>query len=178
MKELDLRMIFLPSSFRGWIQSLLILSLGGYVLWGALDLRRLWLIEGANLLFHEAGHLIFGIFGETISFWGGTWMQLLIPLGIAVAFYRRRQIYSAAVMVLWFGENLFGISAYIKDARSQILPLVGGEIHDWGYLLGKMSLLEHDRLIGDFVWIAGAVIVLFSVFAGLCFSEAKRHDAR
>lgn len=170
--------MFFSRSFRGWFESLVILVLGAYVLYGSFDVRRLWLIEGANLLFHEAGHLIFGVLGEVAGFWGGTWMQLLIPLGIAVAFYRQGQKYSSAVMALWFGENFFGISAYIKDARAQNLPLVGGEIHDWGYLLGKAGLLQYDQMIGSLAWFCGAAIALGSVFAGLVFSEAKPHDAR
>lgn len=172
-----LRMFF-SRSLRGWLESLVILILGSYVIYGAFDVRRLWLIDGANLLFHEAGHLIFGILGEVAGFWGGTWMQLLMPLGIAVAFYRQGQKYSSSVMALWLGENFFGISVYIKDARSQNLPLVGGEIHDWGYLLGKAGLLQYDQMIGNMAWFGGAVIVLGSIFAGLVFSEAKQHDAR
>ena len=165
-------------SFRGWIQAVMILALGFYVLYGAFDLRRLWLIDGANLLFHEAGHIFFGVFGEVIGFWGGTWLQLLMPLAIGVAFYCQGQPYSSSVMALWFGENFFGISVYIQDARAQNLPLVGGEIHDWGYLLGKMQLLQHDQLIGNIVWVLGAMIVFLAMAAGLFFSEAKQYDAR
>jgi len=175
--KLKFRMFF-SRSLRGWFESLAILVLGFYVIYGAFDVRRLWLIDGANLLFHEAGHLIFGILGEVAGFWGGTWMQLLMPLGIAVAFYRQGQKYSSSVMMLWLGQNLFGISVYIKDARSQSLPLVGGEIHDWGYLLGKAGLLKYDQGIGNWTWLCGLFIVLGSVFAGLVFSEAKQHDAR
>ncbi|HYQ48645.1 MAG TPA: hypothetical protein VEP69_06230, partial [Thermodesulfovibrionales bacterium] len=45
------------------------------------------LLDHVNLPFHEFGHLFFGMFGETIGVWGGTLMQLFIPLGILVYFF-------------------------------------------------------------------------------------------
>ena len=32
----------------------------------------IFIIDHANLLFHEAGHKIFGIFGSTLGLYGGT----------------------------------------------------------------------------------------------------------
>lgn len=151
-----------------------ILALGVYGLWGAFDIRRLWLLEGANLLFHEAGHLFFGVLGEWMGMAGGTLLQLLIPAAIAVAFFIKDQKYSASVILFWFGENFLGISKYIQDARAQSLPLVGGEIHDWGYLLGKLNLLEYDAVIGFIAWASGILIISFSMISGIYFSERSR----
>lgn len=42
-------------------------------------------VDHANLVFHEAGHVIFGILGGTMGLYGGTLGQLAIPLiGMAV----------------------------------------------------------------------------------------------
>ncbi len=135
------------------------LVFGGYVLRGAFVPQSAWLLDGTNLLFHEAGHPLFFIFGQTIGIAGGTLMQLLIPAGIAIAFFYRRQFYSASMMLLWFGQNFFGISVYIRDARAQLLPLIGGDEHDWNYLLSKAGLLQQDQLVGGVVWIIGFIIV-------------------
>ena len=56
----------------------------------------LWFLHGVNLIFHEAGHVIFGFFGEFIAVLGGSLNQVLIPLIAAVAFLRTRQWASAA----------------------------------------------------------------------------------
>lgn len=148
-----------------------ILILGTYGVWGAFDLRRLWLVDGANLLFHEAGHVFLGVFGEFIGMIGGTLMQLLIPAALMIAFWVQNRKYSASVMLFWLGENGFGISAYAKDARTQVLPFVGGEIHDWGYLLGKWHLLAYDQMIGNGIWLAGFCTVIAAVVSGIYFSK-------
>ena len=149
------------------------LGLGAYGILGAFDLQRLWLLDGANLLFHEAGHVVFSFLGEFIGIMGGTFLQLAIPAGLAVAFFRQSQMFSASVMLFWYGENYFGIAHYIKDARAQILPLVGGEIHDWGYMLGRFHLLLYDQLIGNAAWCAGLMTVITAVVAGIYFSKKE-----
>jgi len=39
------------------------------------------------------------------------------------------------VALWWVAQNLWNISVYVKDARAEELPLVGGGEHDWNYLL-------------------------------------------
>lgn len=39
-------------------------------------------LDRVDLVFHEAGHVIFGPFGEFIGILGGSLMQVLIPAGI------------------------------------------------------------------------------------------------
>ncbi len=102
------------------------------------------LLDGANLLFHEAGHPIFGIFGETMGLYGGTLGQLAFPLVVIVEFWRQRATLSFAVGGLWLFENFFNIARYAADARAQQLPLVGGGEHDWWNILSRWGMLEHD----------------------------------
>jgi hypothetical protein len=85
-------------------------ALGIYGAAGAFKPELFSFLNGANLLFHEAGHPLFSFFGEYWAIWGGTLLQLLIPLGIAIAFGVKREWVSAAVMAWWFGQNFFGIS--------------------------------------------------------------------
>jgi len=54
-------------------------------------------IHGIDLVFHEAGHVIFGFFGEFLAVLGGSLTQVLMPLIATVAFLRTCQWASAAV---------------------------------------------------------------------------------
>ena len=116
-------------------------------------------IDDANLLFHEAGHLIFGFLGTTMGLYGGTLGQLVIPIICGIAFWRQRSLVSVSVVMLWFFENVFNIARYVADARAQELPLVGGGEHDWTNILTRWGALQHDTTI--------ATILLAVVWLGL-----------
>lgn len=108
------------------------------------------LLDGANLLFHEAGHPLFGIFGwEPLTVLGGTLMQLGVPLLVAGSFWLRREPLAVAAAGIWFFENFLNIARYVADARAQVLPLVGGGEHDWADLLGRWGLLAQDTTIAQ-----------------------------
>ena len=131
-------------------------------------------LDRVNLIAHEAGHLLFGYFGEFMLIAGGTLGQLLVPAGIAVYFAARREFYSASVVLFWVGENLLNISVYLKDAAAMELPLVslggGDSIHDWNWLLLKFNVLAYDQVIGNFVIGLGVLIILASVALACYFS--------
>lgn len=152
---------------RIFFKRVLILLLGGYFIYGSFSPCGSWLVNSADLLFHEGGHVIFGVFGEYPGMWGGTLMQLLIPCMIAVYFLRRGEDFSAHMTLCWFGQNFFSIAHYIKDARSESLPLVGGGIHDWHFILGRAGWLSMDQWIGNAVWCVGFAIIVGSVFLGI-----------
>lgn len=124
----------------------------------ALTVDQGWipLLDGANLLFHEAGHPLFGIFGwETLAILGGTLMQLLVPAMVASSFWLRRDAYGTAAAGVWGFENLLNISRYVADARAQVLPLVGGGEHDWTALLSQWGWLAQDLLIAQVIRACG-----------------------
>ncbi len=102
-------------------------------------------LDPANTLFHEAGHVIYGIFGETLALYGGTLGQLTFPVITLGSFWRRRQPGAVAVAILWFCENLFNIARYMADARAQELPLIGGGEHDWFHILQRWGALASDH---------------------------------
>ena len=107
-----------------------------------------------NLVFHEAGHIIFGPFGRFMSVLGGSLLQVLVPVITIVAFVRQEQAFSAAVGAWWAGQNLVDLAPYIADARALQLVLLGGhtgaevEGHDWEYLLTTLGMTHLDRTIG------------------------------
>ena len=145
------------------------LALIAYAAW-LVSGYRYHFIDGANLLFHEAGHVIFGVFGRTMHFLGGTIGQLFFPAAFVVYFHRRRQTFEAAVCGVWFGESLMYAAKYIGDAEAQALPLVGGHIHDWHWLLSRWGVLKSCGGIAGAVQVAASLVLLTAV--ALAFREA------
>ncbi len=109
------------------------------------------ILDSANLAFHEAGHLIFGLLGETLGLYGGTLGQLVFPTIAVVAFWRRDEIAGMALGWIWLFENGLNISRYMADARAQALPLVGGGEHDWFNILSRWHALHADTMIARLV---------------------------
>jgi hypothetical protein len=105
------------------------------------------LLDGANLLFHEAGHVFFGVFGSTACLYGGTLGQLIFPVVTAGTFFWRRQPASFAVCTVWLFENFLNIARYAGDARAQVLPLVGSGEHDWTRIFNRWGALEYDTTV-------------------------------
>ena len=104
-----------------------------------------------NLVFHEAGHVLFAFFGRFLTVLGGSLFQFALPLALAGAFLRQNDPFGAAVCTWWAGQNLLDLAPYIADARALQLVLLGGrtgaevEGHDWEYLLGQLGWLRFDR---------------------------------
>ncbi len=119
------------------------------------------ILDSANLAFHEAGHMVYGIFGETLGLYGGVLGQLTFPVVVMIVFFFRREAQSVVVGAIWAAQNLFNIARYMADARAGELPLVGGGEHDflhiftrWGVLHRDLSIASNTRMIGWIVIIA------------------------
>jgi hypothetical protein len=115
-------------------------------------------LSGADLVFHEAGHPIFGLFGSRfLMFLGGTLAQLAFPVAAAVGFARTRRAGALGVALVWIGFNLVEIGTYAADASDRILPLlaVDEDSHDWWNMLGMLGVREHCRGIGGAIRGAG-----------------------
>jgi len=106
-----------------------------------------FLLDHANLLFHEAGHPAVGLFSTRLEPYGGTLGQLVFPVALAVSFWRKGQPLGVAAACIWFFENGFNIARYMADARRLELPLVGGGDHDWNRIFSRWGLLEYDTHI-------------------------------
>jgi len=130
-----------------------------------------WL-DLVNLVFHEAGHAVFGFLGDFLGVLGGTLMQLLIPAIATGHFLLNGQRWSGMVTLFWVSQSLFNVSVYVKDARAQALPLLGGDgvIHDWNWLLGRLGLLSWDQVIGSVFYTMGLLVLTVSILGGLYFS--------
>lgn len=124
-----------------------------------------WL-DSLDLAIHETGHLVFAFGGERLTLLGGTLLQLLVPAAFAVALWRQGDRHGATVPLWWLGQSCWNVSVYIKDARAQELPLVGGGEHDWAILLGETGLLPRDQAIGGAVFLIGVLIYAVAVIMG------------
>ena len=126
-----------------------------------------------NLVFHEAGHVLFVPFGQFMTVLGGSLMQVLVPLVCAGAFlWQTRDGFGAAVAVWWAGQSLTDLAPYINDARDLKLVLLGGrtgaevEGHDWEYLLNAMGVAHKDHAIALVVQTIGTL----TMFAALVWA--------
>jgi hypothetical protein len=104
-------------------------------------------LDHTNLLFHEAGHPVAGLFSSRLEPYGGTIGQLVFPCVLAVSFWRKGQALGFAAAWIWFFENWFNIARYMADARRLELPLLGGGDHDWNTILTRWDLLHYDTRI-------------------------------
>lgn len=136
--------------------------------------RIFFILDYVNLAFHEAGHIIFGIFGnEILSAFGGTLMQIIMPFSAFLYFIKQEKKLSSMVTLFWFGENFLHIGNYMKDALELELPLVGGGLHDWTFLFEKFAVLTKSVLIGNITIFIGIAIMLYSLI-NFCIIGYKR----
>lgn len=148
--------------WRAWLPTLVLLPV---CLYEAVSRGEPGLLDGLNLLIHEAGHLCFYFLGETMHAAGGTLMQLILPAAIAVHFWQYRSVLGMQVGLLWLGENCLDVSVYVADARVQELLLLPGRQHDWHFLLDAFGLLAYDQTIAYFFCVAA--VLTFMVLLAL-----------
>ena len=137
-------------------------------------------MHNINLVFHEAGHVIFIPLGRFMSIVGGSLFQVLLPLGLMLAFLLvNKDGFGAAVCLWWAGQSMMDLAPYIADARALRLPLLGGGtgadtpgMHDWANILRQLGLLQPDQAIASAVDTAGAVVVVLALaWAGILLGK-------
>ena len=122
----------------------------------------LGILDGANLIFHEAGHILFLPFGEFLQYLGGSLTQVTIPAICAVYFFLHEQRSALAFTLFWTGESITNVAIYLADARRMELPLIGGD-HDWNYLLDRLNLLSQAENLGRLALTLGVILILGSL---------------
>ena len=116
------------------------------------------IIDDANVVFHEAGHFVFQVFGNTMGLYGGTLGQLLPPIISAVVFWRQKSLVSLSVALLWLFENFFNIAGYMATARSEgpvAQGVLGVGLHDWTMILLRWGALQYDTTLATIVRVMG-----------------------
>jgi hypothetical protein len=143
------------------------ISMDHRVLQGGLPPINYSFLHGVDLVFHEAGHILFRPFGRFITVLGGSLGQLLMPAVVMGAFLRCGDPFGAAVGLWWLGQSLMDLAPYIYDARRGQMLLLGGVTgqdrpgsHDWQNILGSLGLLDWDHAIAGAAHGLGALLVL------------------
>lgn len=122
---------------------------------------------------HEAGHVLFRPFGEFMTILGGSLFQVLLPLGIGVAFIvKHRDNFGASIGLWWASASLVDLSPYIYDALHPQLTLLGGGTgandgpHDWIYLLITLHQIDNAQRWGAFAHACGGLLMLLALAWG------------
>lgn len=147
-----------------------------YFFWCAYDPYQWHLIDGVNLLIHEAGHIIFSALGEFVMIAGGSLFQIIMPAIFVGYFCYQRQLFSAALVLFWVGESILNVSVYAGDSLALQLPLLGGPdtLHDWNYLLSSTGLLQHTAAIAGGIRLLGTLVIIAASVGAFVF--ARRTD--
>ena len=163
---------FNPLAFAGRLLLLLALVIWGWrfmtssIASGYVSTSFLHLV---NLAFHEAGHVIFGLFGRFIMSLGGSLGQILMPcICLCALLFKTRDAFGASVALWWVGQNFMDIAPYINDARARQLMLLGGVTgrdaaygyHDWEYILNETGLLRYDHALASMAHGLGTGLML------------------
>jgi hypothetical protein len=159
--------------FKPWLGSLALLPI--IIVLTINNGQFIFLLDHFNLLIHEGGHGIFRLFGKFVYTLGGSLMQLLIPALFIFYFYSNKKVFGTQAALVFLGQNLLNVSKYVADARSQILPLLGGNkvYHDWHYLLSVLGILDYDKIV-SYVLITFAIITF--LIAMLIPGFIKKYD--
>ncbi|HEV7798295.1 MAG TPA: hypothetical protein VGO73_09075 [Pyrinomonadaceae bacterium] len=144
-----------------------------YFFWCAYDPYQWHLIDGVNLVIHEAGHLVFSPFGEFMMIAGGSLFQVIMPALFVGYFWYHGKYYSAALVLFWVGESILNVSVYAGDAVALELPLLGGQdsVHDWNYLLTSLDLLPATAKVAGAIRLLGTIVIALAAFGSFRFAS-------
>ena len=155
---------FYQQYLRSWMGSLVLLPA---CLYFAFTWGEYTILDNADLIIHEAGHFFFRPFGRFMTIAGGTLMQIILPSILVWHFWQHAYRFGVQVSMFWLGHNLINISVYAADARSRVLPLLGGggaHRHDWWNMLRMTGLLEYDQVIST-MFFSGALLIFVLLLA-------------
>ena len=149
-----------------------------YFLWCAYDPSQWHLIDGVNLVIHEAGHLIFSPLGEFMMIAGGSLFQVIMPALFVGYFCYHRKYYSAALVLFWVGQSILNVSVYAGDSIRLELPLLGGQdsVHDWNYLLTSMNMLPATAKVAGALRLLGTVVIVVASVGAIRFARFREKD--
>jgi hypothetical protein len=151
------------------VKIIVALLAGAYFVWAAAHPDDWRLIDGVNLVIHEAGHLFFRPFGEFMMIAGGSLFQVIVPMVFAGYFLYKGNQYAGALVLFWSGESLLNVSVYAADSVVMQLPLLGGNdsMHDWNYMLDHLNLLRQTSTIAFAIRALGTLTILFALVWGI-----------
>lgn len=150
--------------------------LAAYFFWCAYAPEEAYFTHLINLPIHEAGHILFRIFGEFMGIAGGSLLQILIPIIFFGYFVFHKKPFSASIVMFWVGNNFLDVYVYANDAQVMQLPLLSGlsgaegGFHDWNYLLTETDLLDKTNLIAKILRFVGTLITVAAAIGAFVFA--------
>ena len=123
-----------------------------------------------NLVFHEASHVIYGLFGNVMAILGGSLLQVIVPLIVVLIFiFKHRDNFAATIGLWWLAQSVMDLVSYICDARAQEMWLLGGVrgkdipgIHDWNKILPRLGLQEYEQVVSALTMLLAIGLMLMS----------------
>jgi len=152
---------------------------------------KAWVVEflhSINLLVHEAGHVVFRIFGNAvITSLGGSLFQCMVPLIFFFALWiKPRDLFGAAIALWWSFENVMDVVPYVADALPMRLLLINGVTgaespyggHDWNFILSETGhLLQYLKIahaLSVFARIGIALCIVWAAWSLLFYWFVQR----
>ncbi len=129
----------------------------------------LWFTHLMLLYIHEAGHLIFSIFGRTMGILGGSLNQILVP-AVWWIVAKREGSRLRNVALVFTGVSIADVSLYVKDSGMLQLPLIGGlskSHHDWANLLNDWGMIEYGYPLGEILFWIGMGLGAVGLWSGV-----------
>lgn len=162
------------------VKTIIALVAGCYFFWAAFNPADWRFVDNFNLVIHEAGHLLFIPFGQFMTIAGGSLFQVIVPAVFAAYFYYNEKPFSCALVLFLAGESLLNVSVYAGDAVSMQLPLLGGDdsIHDWNWMLDRLSLLNHTREIAGAIRALGTLTIILAAAWSLASARRQAESPR
>jgi len=141
-----------------------------YFLWIAYDPIAGSFIDMVDLPIHETGHFVFAPFGEFMGFAGGSIFQILMPAAFVGYFIWKQSYFSAAIVMFWVGQSILNVFVYAQDAVTMLLPLVGGGIHDWNWMLERLGWLGYTKSIAGMIRLIGTFTIFIAAILSFYFA--------
>lgn len=134
-----------------------------------------------NFVVHELGHLACRFAPRWIHVSAGTFVQLALPAGAVIMFWRQGDAAAACFALCWLSASLLHSADYIADARAMEgdmtlsagfwsltsgRPVRPDELgHDWNFMLGELGLLKWDTTLAFFVRVLAGISAAIGVLA-------------
>ena len=148
-----------------------------YFFWCAYAPENAYFTHLINLPIHEAGHVLFRIFGEFMGIAGGSVLQILVPVVFFGYFVYYEKPFSASIVLFWVGNNFLDVYVYANDAVVMQLPLLSGltgaegGFHDWNYLLTETGTLDKTYLIAKILRFTGTLITVAAAIGAFVYAR-------
>jgi hypothetical protein len=126
-----------------------------------------WTIDTIDLFIHEAGHLVFRIFGRLLYFMGGSLFQIILPAA-AVVVFGKNNLHLLPFTLYWMGQSTVNVSIYIGDAPYQHLQLISRHLlHDWHWIFQNLDMMEDAETVASCVNILGLILCCAGIGIGI-----------